>query len=411
VTKPTLPFAEFIILIAILFSLIAFGTDAMLPAFPEIAEDLQLGDVNQAQLVLSSFVLGTGVGQLLTGPISDAFGRKPIITAGILVFIAACVMAYMVKSLEMMLLARFIQGLGISAPRTVTMAMVRDLFAGRMMARVMSIAMAIFVVVPAVAPYVGQLLFLNYGWRSIYIAFILFSLIGLVWLNVRQPETLVPEKRRPFRAAKFLSAFQQVIANRSVVTYTAVLSLGFGGLFSYLTSAQQVFVDTFDKGTAFPAYFAMIALISGAAGFLNAALVVRLGMRTLATFAFGLQLSAASLMAAILFFQLVPDALIFPVFVSWSIIVFFMAGLTFGNLNALAMEPMGHIAGMASAIIGASATVLAMLIAVPVGLAFNGSALPLTLGVAISAAVAFALMLSNPKDAQEQVAPRTDAPD
>jgi len=139
--------------------------------------------------------------------------------------------------------------------------------------------------------------------------------------------------------------------------------------------------------------------------------VVRLGMRTLATFAFGLQLSAASLMAAILFFQLVPEALIFPVFVSWSIIVFFMAGLTFGNLNALAMEPMGHIAGMASAIIGASATVLAMLIAVPVGLAFNGSALPLTLGVAISAAVAFALMLSNPKDAQEQVAPRTDAPD
>lgn len=396
--KPALPFAEFVILIAILFSLIAFGTDAMLPAFPEIARDLGLDDPNKAQLVLSSFVLGTGIGQLFSGPISDALGRKPVITAGILVFIAACVMAYVVKSLEMMLLARFIQGLGISAPRTVTMAMVRDLFAGRMMAKVMSIAMAIFVVVPAVAPAVGQLIFMKFGWRSIYIAFILFSLVGLFWLNLRQPETHSVEKRQKLQFASFAFAFNEVIRSRTTMTYTLVLSLGFGALFSYLSSAQQVFGETFGRVDSFPAYFALIALISGGAGFINAALVVRLGMRAIATFAFGFLSLTSLLMAAVFFFDLLPKELLFSAFFLWSVISFFSAGLTFGNLNALAMEPMGHIAGMASAIVGSTATVLAMIYAVPIGLAFDGTALPLMLGFTVCAGLAFLLMLTNPKE-------------
>lgn len=393
-----LPFAEFIALIAILFSLIAFGTDSMLPAFPEIARDLALEDVNRAQLVLSAFVFGTGAGQLITGPVSDAFGRKPVITAGIVVFILACLLAYVAQTLEWMLFARFLQGVGISAPRTVTMAMVRDLYAGRMMARVMSIAMAIFVLVPAVAPLMGQTLFLAFGWRSIYLAFILFALVALIWLNLRQPETLPPAARRRFRAASFLSALSEVLKSRVTMVYTLVLSLGFGALFSYLSSAQQVFVDTFGKGTAFPAYFAVIALISGGAGFVNAALVMRLGMRVMVTTALLVECAGSVLLAGFLVSGILSADLEFAAFLGWSVMLFFMAGLTFGNLNALAMEPMGHIAGMASAIIGATATMLAMAVAVPVGLAFDGSALPLVIGVSVLSALALVLMLSNPKE-------------
>ena len=395
--RAPLPLAEFVVLVALLFSLIAFGTDAMLPAFPAIAGDLGLDEVNRAQLVLSSFVFGTGAGQLITGPVSDAFGRKPVISAGILVFIAACLMAYFAQTLEMTLLARFLQGLGVSAPRTVTMAMVRDLYSGRMMARVMSIAMAIFVLVPAVAPFIGQMLFLAFGWRSIYLAFILFALVALIWLNLRQPETLRPAARGRFRAASFIAALSEVLKNRVTMIYTLVLSLGFGVLFSYLSSAQQIFVDTFGKGTAFPAYFAVIALISGGAGFVNAALVVRLGMRAMVTTALALQLAGSAAMAVLLWTGALTAAGEFTAFLGWSVLLFCMAGLTFGNLNALAMEPMGHIAGMASAIVGATATMLAMAVAVPVGLAFDGSALPLALGASGASLLALLLMLSDPK--------------
>ena len=178
--KNRLPYWEFIVLVSIMFGMIAFGTDTMLPAFPKIADDLELLNVNQAQLIISSFILGTGIGQLISGPISDTFGRKPIITIGLVIFIISCVVAYYAKSLEMMLFARFVQGLGVSAPRTVTMALIRDLYSGRKMAQVMSLAMAIFVLVPALAPSLGQVLFIKFGWRSIYIAFIIFALLGLL---------------------------------------------------------------------------------------------------------------------------------------------------------------------------------------------------------------------------------------
>ena len=161
--KNQLPYWEFIVLVSIMFGMIAFGTDTMLPAFPKIADDLKLLNVNQAQLIISSFILGTGIGQLISGPISDTFGRKPIITIGLFIFIAACVAAYYAESLELMLVSRFIQGLGVSAPRTVTMALIRDLYSGRKMAQVMSLAMAIFVLVPALAPSLGQVLFIKFG--------------------------------------------------------------------------------------------------------------------------------------------------------------------------------------------------------------------------------------------------------
>ena len=392
--KNRLPYWEFIILVSIMFGMIAFGTDTMLPAFPDIAKDLELLNVNKAQLIISSFILGTGLGQLISGPISDTFGRKPIITIGLMIFILACIAAYYAETLEMMLVARFIQGLGISAPRTVTMALIRDLYSGRKMAQVMSLAMAIFVLVPALAPSIGQLLFINFGWRSIYMAFIAFALIGLLWLNLRQPETLPFEQRKKLSSTEFLRAFKVVITNTAVVKYTVTLALGFGALFGYLNSAQQIFVDTLGAGMKFPMYFAIISILAAPASFLNAALVMKYGMKLLATIGFALQIIFAIITILIINQDFISMEWLLVIFISWSVIAFFLKGLYFGNLNALAMEPMGEIAGMASAIIGASATMLGILIAIPIGLAFNGTATPVLFGYITCSSLALILMLT-----------------
>jgi|TARA_B110000495_G_scaffold27398_1_gene20358 DHA1 family bicyclomycin/chloramphenicol resistance-like MFS transporter len=392
--KNRLPYWEFIILVSIMFGMIAFGTDTMLPAFPDIAKDLELLNVNKAQLIISSFILGTGLGQLISGPISDTFGRKPIITIGLMIFILACIAAYYAETLEMMLVARFIQGLGISAPRTVTMALIRDLYSGRKMAQVMSLAMAIFVLVPALAPSIGQLLFINFGWRSIYMAFIAFALIGLLWLNLRQPETLPFEQRKKLSSTEFLRAFKVVITNTAVVKYTVTLALGFGALFGYLNSAQQIFVDTLGAGMKFPMYFAIISILAAPASFMNAALVMKYGMKLLATIGFALQIIFAIITILIINQDFISMEWLLVIFISWSVIAFFLKGLYFGNLNALAMEPMGEIAGMASAIIGASATMLGILIAIPIGLAFNGTATPVLFGYITCSSLALILMLT-----------------
>ena len=392
--KNRLPYWEFIILVSIMFGMIAFGTDTMLPAFPDIAKDLELLNVNKAQLIISSFILGTGLGQLISGPISDTFGRKPIITIGLMIFILACIAAYYAETLEMMLVARFIQGLGISAPRTVTMALIRDLYSGRKMAQVMSLAMAIFVLVPALAPSIGQLLFINFGWRSIYMAFIAFALIGLLWLNLRQPETLPIEQRKKLSSTEFLSAFKVVITNTAVVKYTVTLALGFGALFGYLNSAQQIFVDTLGAGMKFPMYFAIISILAAPASFMNAALVMKYGMKLLATIGFALQIIFAIITILIINQDFISMEWLLVIFISWSVMAFFLKGLYFGNLNALAMEPMGEIAGMASAIIGASATMLGILIAIPIGLAFNGTATPVLFGYITCSSLALILMLT-----------------
>ena len=393
-SKKHLPYWEFIVLVSIMFGMIAFGTDTMLPAFPVIAQDLELSNVNKAQLIVSSFILGTGLGQLISGPVSDTFGRKPIITIGLLIFILACIGAYYIESLELMLVARFIQGLGISAPRTVTMALIRDLYSGRKMAQVMSLAMAIFVLVPALAPSIGQLLSINFGWRSIYIAFIAFALIGLLWLNLRQPETLLFNQRKKLRPIEFISAFKIVITNTAVVKYTITLALGFGALFGYLNSAQQIFVDTLGAGIRFPIYFAIISILAAPASFMNAALVMKYGMRLLTITGFALQIIFAIVTLIILNQPSIPVEWLLITFILWSVIAFFLKGLYFGNLNALAMEPMGEIAGMASAIIGASATMLGILIAIPIGLAFNGSAVPVLFVYITCSCLALILMLT-----------------
>lgn len=384
--------AEFIALIAMMFATIAFSIDAMLPALPEIGRELSPDDVNRAQLILTSFVLGMGLGTFFTGPLSDTFGRKPVILVGSAVYIAAATTAWLSSSLELVLAARVVQGLGAAAPRVVAMAIMRDLYVGREMARLVSIAMMIFTIFPAFAPMIGMGIIALVGWRGIFLAFVIFSLITVIWMGLRLPESLPRENRRPFRAHLLWGAVLEMVRHPTVRLSIMVQTLCMGTLFTMLIMVQPVYDVIFGRAESFPFWFAAVALVSGSASLLNAALVVRVGMRRMVTWSLAAQIGLSGTML-LLNGLLVDSPLGFGLFLFWQTTVFFMAGTTLGNLNAIAMEPMGHIAGMAASVIGAIATVSAAAIAAPVGLMFDGSMLPLNAGVFTMCCVGFALML------------------
>ena len=392
VTTPQLAFGEFIALMAMLFATIAFSIDSMLPALPQIAAELSPLEVNRAQLVLTSFVLGMGIGSFVAGPLSDAFGRKRVLLAGMALYSVAALLAAVAGSLELVLAARLLQGLGAAGPRIVSMALVRDLHQGRQMARVMSFIMMVFILVPAVAPAVGNLVIVAFGWRGLFASFVVFALVASLWLGLRQPETLPVSARRPLQAGSLWRAMIEVFSHRNVVIATAVMTLFFGLLFANLSSIQPIFNETFGRGPEFPAWFFGIALCAGTGSIVNARLVVRLGMRHMISVAMAAQAVAALVMALVTLMGLWPDWAYFPAFLLWTTSIFFMGGLTIGNLNAIAMEPLGHIAGMAASMTSAVSTVLAVLIAAPIGLAFDGTPVPLAFGVSAMTAVGYLLM-------------------
>lgn len=387
-----LPLPEFIGMLAFLFATIAFSIDAMLPAMPQIGADLTPDNLNRAQLVLTSFVAGMGVGTLLAGPISDAIGRKKAITIGFAIYAAATVVAIYSNTIELLLVARFVQGLGASGPRIVGLALVRDLYQGREMARITSFVMMIFILVPALAPSIGAVIIGIGGWHAVFIAFLAFALIGATWLNLRQAETLPVDRRRPLRVKTLRQAATEVLKDRHVMMCTIILTLGFGQMFALLSSSQQLFGEAYGLGDDFPMWFAIMALLSGSGTILNALFVVRFGMRRIAKWAYIMQTCVSSVMLILLLGDFLPDALQFLAFFIWAVSLFFMAGVTFGNLNALALQKMGHIAGMAASIVAAISTVLATLIAAPVGLLYNGTALPVVTATVICSGLAWFLM-------------------
>lgn len=387
-----LPLPEFIALMAMMFAIIAFSIDAMLPALPEIARTLSPEDPNRAQLVVTSFVLGMGVGTFFTGPLSDALGRRPVILGGFAVYVAAAGLAATAVSLEMLLGARFVMGLGAAAPRVVTLAVVRDLFAGRRMAQIMSFVMMVFTLVPAIAPLVGAGMIALGGWRAIFVAFMAFGLVAPLWMTLRLAEPLPREMRRPFRGDALAAALVEVATTPMVRLAILVQGLVFGQMFSMLVSVQPVYDVTFGRAESFPFWFGGIAIAAGSATLLNALVVMRLGMRFLITAALAAQCAIAGAMILVSLAP-PPEPVFFALFVFWQASLFFQVGLTLGNINAMALEPLGHIAGFASSIIGALATVTAVLLAVPVGLMFDGTPLPLAVGVFVMAVAALGLML------------------
>ena len=395
-----LPQTEFIALMAMVAATIAFSIDAMLPALPEIGASLSPENLNNAQLIITSFVLGMGVGTLFTGPLSDAFGRKPVMIGGAVVYILSCVVAWRAQSLEVMLAARVVQGLGAAGPRVVAMAMIRDLYAGADMARILSFVMIVFALVPALAPTMGHYIVVFFGWEAIFLSFILFSVLTTLWLLLRQPETLMQEQRRPLSIMSLWSAITEMFAHPTARLSIFIQTLTFGMLFNILSSTQQVFDQAFGQGDSFHLWFGGIAIISASASFLNARLVGRLGMRAIIKAMYTVQIGM-TLALILITLSGAPYWIAFGAYVLWVLSNFFQAGLTIGNLNALGMEEMGHIAGLAASVIAAVATIGAVMIAVPIALQFDGTPLPMAIGTLICATLALWLttMIRRPGDA------------
>ena len=381
-TKP-LSQGEFVALIAALFATIAISIDAMLPALPEIAATLSPDAPNRAQLVVTSFVFGMGFGTLFAGPLSDAFGRKPVIMLSAGIYVVAAIACYVAPTLETLLIARLVMGIGAAGPRTVSIAMVRDLFAGREMARIMSFVMMVFTLIPAVAPLMGQGIIALAGWKAIFLVYVAFAAIVMTWMSLRQPETLAVAARRPLTAALLLGAVRELFSHRIVMVSLVAQTLTLASLFATLSSMQGIFEVRFDRASSFPLWFGFIALISVAGSVINARVVVRVGMRRILNATYAAVLGLSVVLLATIWGDVMPEVLAFPAHLLWSIALFAMMGLSMGNLNALAMEPVGHIAGLASSVISAIATVGSVILAVPVGQAFDGTVVPLMAGVAV----------------------------
>lgn len=385
----TLPLPEFVILLAMMISIVALATDMMLPALGTIGHDLGVDDVNDVQLIVSSLFLGFAVGQALAGPLSDSFGRKPIIYLGYVIFVIGCLMSLFSQVWEVMIAGRVLQGLGAASPRIVTLALVRDGYEGREMARIMSFVMGVFVLVPTLAPALGQVVIHISGWRATFTVLIAMTVAAAVWFALRQPETLAQPERRPFSVTSIWAGFKEIARNRGAMGNTLALGLIFGAFLAYLSTAQQVYEVVYDAGALFPLYFGMTALSIGGAAVVNSLLVMRLGMRHLTRLAL-IGLSGLSILfgiIALMWGGVLPLAL----FLAYLIGAFFCIGILFGNLNAIAMEPLGHMAGLGAALIGSVSNVVALPIAYFIGHQFDGTVLPLVLGFGIVGVGALAL--------------------
>lgn len=380
---------EFTLLMALLMSIVAISIDALLPALGVIGREFSIANPNQVQLLIGCIFGGMAVGQLIAGPLSDVMGRKPVLYAGIILYLAGSVFCYLADSFSLLMIGRLIQGLGVAAPYVTAVSVVRDKFSGRDMASVMSLVMMIFVLVPAIAPSLGQAAMYLAGWRAIFLIYIAYSITIGLWIMLRLEETLPPSHRTPHKWSAFAHGLRKVIDNRTTTVYMLCMGLSLGCLVGYLGASQQIFQDQFGVGEAFSLYFGGLALVLGVSSLLNAKIVVKVGMRYICTHAMAATVISS---AVFLLLHFILDAVTLPMFVVYAAILFFCFGLMFGNLNAIAMEPMGEIAGMASAIIGAVSSVISLTLGTLIGQMYNDTLIPIAGGFLICGSIAYSLM-------------------
>ena len=375
---------------ALMISLVALSIDAILPALPRIGLELGVEAENEQQLVISALFLGLGLGQMIYGPLSDSIGRKRAIYSGYVIFVIGCITSILSTSFEIMLAGRVLQGVGAAGPRIVCIALVRDQYVGREMARIMSFVMGVFILVPALAPAMGQGIIMLSHWRGIFVVFLVLAIISCGWFVLRQPETLPPERRKRFSVYVILSGVRETFRNRVALGYTMCAGLIFGAFVGYLSSAQQMFSAIYGITDLFPLYFATLALAIGLSAVINGRMVMKFGMRIMSSYAL---VSLTMLSSAYFLYAAsvggVPDL--------WLNMVYFIAaflciGILFGNFNALAMEPLGHIAGVGAAVVGSLSTLVSVPLGTFIGQSFDGTVLPLVGGFALLGSMAIALM-------------------
>jgi MFS transporter, DHA1 family, multidrug resistance protein len=381
-------FVEFVGMVAGLMALNALAVDVMLPALQGIGAALDVADENDRQGVLSAYLLGFGAGQLFIGSVSDRFGRRSVLFWGLALYVVAAVACTVAPSFEALLAARALQGVASAAPRVITTSVVRDCYDGRQMARVMSLAMTVFIAVPVLAPSIGQAVILFAPWRAIFALLTVYGLLMLLWTALRLPETLPSNRRRPIAPGAVAAAFRDILATPQTLGYALAGGMMFGAMFGFLLSAQQVFTQIFALGAAFPLAFAAVALMMSLSSFLNARLVGRLGMRFISHGAVVAFTGLSAIMAVLARL----DLLSFAPFMALLAGVMFLVGLIFSNFNALAMEPQGHVAGTASSLIGSVTTLIAAASGTVVGQAYDGTLMPLSAGYLLFGLVSLAII-------------------
>jgi MFS transporter, DHA1 family, multidrug resistance protein len=387
--KPALSVPELVAMVAALSALNALAIDVMLPALAMIGSDFALEADNDRQLVIVSYVALFGVSQLVYGPLADAFGRRSVLIWALGIFIAGTVLCVVAPSFELFLLARALQGVGAAATRVIATAVVRDMTEGRRMAQVMSMAMTVFMIVPIVAPSIGQLILFVAPWRWIFGALLFYALAVLIWTLLRLPETLRPENTTPFQPRRIASAYLAVLRERQTLGYIIATTFMTSCLFSYITTSQQIFVDVFNLGAVFPVAFASIAVAISLGTFLNSRIVMLHGMRRIShamTLAFTIVAAVLALVAELEFAS-------FWVFFGLLALTFSFFGLIASNYNALAMEPVGRIAGSASAVFGAITASGGALLGALIARAFDGTVVPFALGLVFAGAGALAAIV------------------
>ncbi|MCE3254842.1 MAG: Bcr/CflA family drug resistance efflux transporter [Rickettsiaceae bacterium] len=391
---------EFVALMAVLMSVVAISIDAMLPALSVIGEAMGISHPNQAQYIISSIFVGTAIGQLICGPLSDALGRKKVLYGGLALYLVGSLICINSSSIEMMLFGRFVQGLGVSGPYISCMSIVRDKYSGRAMAKIMSLVMTIFIMVPVVAPALGQTIIMVASWKYIFVLYIFYALAVGAWIFMRLEETLPPEKRIPYKISNLIRSSKIIFTNRVTLSYTIALGCIFGALMGDLSSVQQIFQVQYKVGDMFVVYFGLQALAFGAASFVNSKLVERLGMRHLCFCATMIIVVASAIFLAI--DMIMP--LSFWLYFLYGVFLLFCFGMLFGNLNALAMEPMGEIAGIASSIIGCSSSIIGIVLGTIIGQSYDGAVTTIILGFLILGIAAIAIMFYEQRACKQELA-------
>lgn len=376
---PGLGFRAFVFTIALLMALNALAIDAMLPALPQIGADLGVLADNDRQWVVTAYLLGFGGAQIVYGPLADRFGRKPLLLIGLVIYTVFGLLAALAPTFESLLAARVIQGIGAASLRVLAVSVVRDCYSGRTMARVMSLAFIVFLAVPIVAPSIGQLVLIFAEWRGIFLVLGAAGAAALVWCVFKLPETLHPEYRLPIRMGRIAAGFRETLTQRQAAGYMLAMMMITGALFGFINSAQQIFADTFGRPGVFPVAFAGIAGAIAVTSIVNARLVERLGMRFLSHVALFGFIGVAVLHTVIA--ALGHEAM-------WSFIALQAAtmgffGLIPGNFGAMAMQPLGHIAGTASSAQGLVTTVGGALIGFFIGQHYDGTTVPMSLGFVV----------------------------
>lgn len=371
-----LPLWEFVTLTAMLMALNALAIDIMLPALPQMGADFQIREENDRQLIIVAYMLGFGVSQLFYGPLTDRFGRRPVLFVSLFFYVIAGILCVYAPTFDLLIWARAFMGASAGGSRVIAVSAARDLYVGRQMAKVMSLVMIVFMSAPIVAPFIGQMMLKVMTWHGIFWALSAFGSLMFLWVLVRLPETLPPERRVPLNIPTMFRNYGKVIRTREALGYTIASGFLFGGLMSYISASEQLYHQVYDTGEMFALWFAGAAIAMSVSNLINSRLVEKLGMRFLSHAALIAFVIISAIHAVLAMMGPVP----FEIFYTLVILAFFAIGFQGPNYNAIAMEPLGALAGSGAALIGFASSFVSASIGGLIARQFDGTITPIFIG-------------------------------